>query len=294
MQNFNGKSTGFAQSLGLDGIENARELGGYIAADGRMVKAGVLLRSGNLKGATSEDLDKLIHKYNLSAIVDFRFPSEVAEALDPELEDVKYYHFSVLGESYEDKFDKPEEVLVKKTSDESVAENQIKYKHPYLTIIASLGGPESVRLLLPSAYLQMAKLDCATESFRQFFDVLLSKQNETVLWHCSFGKDRTGVAGALLLAALGVEQKTIMEDYLLTNVYCEKSISKTVAAAREEMDDEKWMDAIRMLMGVHKDSLMAWIDSIEEQYGSIESYLEKKLGLSKERLESLRDKYLVY
>ena len=55
------------------------------------------------------------------------------------------------------------------------------------------------------------------QSYRQLMEVVLDESNWPVLIHCSAGKDRSGIAIALILEALGVDRETIMQEYLLTN-----------------------------------------------------------------------------
>ena len=76
------------QGIGLTGLGNARELGGYVAEDGRTVKHGVLLHSAKPADATTEDLAKLRETYHLAVLADFRSDSEVAQAPDPEIDGV--------------------------------------------------------------------------------------------------------------------------------------------------------------------------------------------------------------
>ncbi len=86
------------QTLGLYGVENARQLGGYYTTDGRKVKSNMLFRSAKLAKATEEDIDKLIREYNLGTVVDFRTTEEIAEAPDPEIEGVKNEQIRILDE----------------------------------------------------------------------------------------------------------------------------------------------------------------------------------------------------
>ena len=87
-----------SQSLGLSGVGNARELGGYACADGRAVKPGVFLRTAALANATEEDIWILKDDYHLSTIVDLRMATEVESAPDPEIEGVKYLHLGIIDE----------------------------------------------------------------------------------------------------------------------------------------------------------------------------------------------------
>jgi protein-tyrosine phosphatase len=77
-------------SIHLHSIRNARELGGYITADGRRVKSGVLLRTAMLNGISDEDIRLLTKVYRLAHIVDFRMDMELSAAEDPPIDGAGY------------------------------------------------------------------------------------------------------------------------------------------------------------------------------------------------------------
>ena len=83
-------------SLGLTGIGNARELGGYRASDGRTVRRGVLLRTASLAGATEEDLRALREKYHLAVVADFRMDAEAERAPDPDIDGVRNLRIPIM------------------------------------------------------------------------------------------------------------------------------------------------------------------------------------------------------
>ena len=87
------------QSLSLTGVGNARELGGYTAADGKTVKRGVLLRTAKLSDATEADVERLLSVYHLAVDVDFRGDGEVKKAPDPEMKGVEYLNIHILDDS---------------------------------------------------------------------------------------------------------------------------------------------------------------------------------------------------
>ena len=88
----------------FDAIENARELGGLPAAGGRTVRQGLLLRTGNLSRATDADAERLLREFNLTEVVDFRFPAEAAKDPDRVLPGVRYTALSTLPQRMIDGF----------------------------------------------------------------------------------------------------------------------------------------------------------------------------------------------
>jgi hypothetical protein len=88
-----------AQTLNLTGVENARDLGGYVTEDGRKVKPGVLLRTAKLAGAKDTDIQTLLNTYHLKQVIDLRTTTEVTEAPDPKIEGVTDTNLKILDES---------------------------------------------------------------------------------------------------------------------------------------------------------------------------------------------------
>ena len=133
------------------------------------------------------------------------------------------------------------------------------------------------------------------KAYRAFFDALFRLEpGRAVLWHCADGKDRTGCAAMLLLFALGSSRETVMEDYLLTNVYNAQkldAVRQKVAALNFEA---KKLDTLMFVSGgVIKSYMDHAIGTLEERYGSVTGYLKQELGIGDPELEALRAKFLV-
>jgi protein tyrosine/serine phosphatase len=114
--------------------------------------------------------------------------------------------------------------------------------------------------------------------------------NGPSLVNCMAGKDRTGVAVAMLHLATGVHRDDIIEDYLLTNTAGDPeariaSGAATVAAMGGPVDEA----VIRVIMGVEPEYLENMFDMVDEKYGSIDAYLEGELGADAALKEKLRE-----
>ena len=126
----------------------------------------------------------------------------------------------------------------------------------------------------------------------------LLKGDGGVVYHCSAGKDRTGVATALVLSALGVPRETILADYELSNRYFNGLAS---AAGAESRKDDPQMAAfaklppevLKVFMGVDARYLQAVFDEIDAKYGSVDAYLDKELGVDAADIARLKALYLV-
>lgn len=84
-------------SIGLTGVRNARELGGYRTSDGRVVRHGCLLRTGKLENMTDADRDRLLGTYHLKKIIDLRSPGEISRSPEPVLPGTEYINSAPLG-----------------------------------------------------------------------------------------------------------------------------------------------------------------------------------------------------
>lgn len=122
------------------------------------------------------------------------------------------------------------------------------------------------------------------KELKKLFAVLLDRNNYPAVIHCTSGKGRTGVISALLLAALGVNEDVIMEDYRLSNDYF--NIPKASKYAYKLPVNSQ--EAITTIYSAKEDFLNAAKGQIESEYGSVQAYLQKGIGLSTEDIEQLR------
>ena len=113
--------------------------------------------------------------------------------------------------------------------------------------------------------------------YKEFFSILSEKENAPLLFHCSAGKDRTGIAAALLLSALGVDRETVTEDYMLSAEHITK---KYEFITREHPE-------LKPLTTVRKEYLETAFRVIDEEFGGIERYLIDNLEVDLDKLREL-------
>lgn len=264
----------------LPGVQNSRELGGY-PAGGSIVKKGVLIRTAELACAAPEAKLKLSETYHVKYIVDFRMKSEAMKNPDPIIKGADNHNYSVV--EIEDYFamlgnsDIPKDILSRPMDKSQMIE--MAYER-------GLIGPQMYSMYLLG--------ERGKKAYKDFFRLLIEVDSETsaVLWHCTDGKDRAGLAAALLLVALGADMKTIMDDYMLTNVYNAQKIdaikSKYSDCAQEKLDAMIFAGG-----GVIDSYLINAFSSINKQFGSLEGYLTDGLGLNCSDLILLREKFTI-
>jgi protein-tyrosine phosphatase len=113
----------------------------------------------------------------------------------------------------------------------------------------------------------------------------------SLLYHCTGGRDRTGMASALFLYALNVPQQTIEADFVASNIYLAPRHAEMYKGMAEHMQ----MDtaAVRKQMELRPELLQKFFSTISRKYGSIEKFMEQELGIGKKELAVLRKKYTI-
>jgi len=271
------------QSIRLTGVGNARELGGYKAEDGRAIRHGLLLRTAKLSGATEEDIQRLISEYHLSVVVDFRGNDEIENNPDPDISGARNLNLQII-----DKEDDPLPEEMAAEIDALMAQNGEISKLDMLRMAIKYGT------FSDQMYVDFLFSDKGKAGYCQLFDELLDlPDGQAILFHCTEGKDRTGCAAMLILYALGVDEDTIMEDFLLTNVYNAALIEEDRRMLEAEGISEEEMETyLPMMDQVNPAFMSAAIAWMTESFGSPLGYIIQELGVTKDEIAVLRDKFL--
>ncbi|MCD8172769.1 MAG: tyrosine-protein phosphatase [Alistipes sp.] len=236
--------------LPMSGGFNFRDLGGYRMQDGRYVKWGKLLRSDEMNNLTEEDLTYLA-SVPLVSVVDFRSEEEIAKAPDRLPSTVTHHYAYSIAPG-------------------NLSENISLSKMPTEEEAVSL--MEDINRLFVSDGQVVGQ-------YRRLFELLADEANAPLLFHCTAGKDRTGIAAALILYALGADDETVMRDYLLSGQY---------AAVKYDALTNRFPE-LGPFMTVRQNYLDAALREIDDRYGSVAEYLTGTLGAD---LEALREIYL--
>ena len=259
----------------MEGIENVRDLGGLPAGDGRQVKEGCLLRTGKLSGMTKKDEAILKDRFRVTDIVDLRTGMERAQHPDRELPGAVCHWNPIF----------PEQAMGI-TREEEEAEDPLDKK---LIFLRSLQGQAKENLL--GYYPMMVQDPYCVKQLKAFFRLLCEHGEGAFLWHCTMGKDRTGITAALLLYALGASRETVLADYLATNEALKGFHEEQVRWIRERTGDEMLAAQAVIVDSVDADFLNAALDTLEREYGSVERFLRERLGVGDKEQALLREKY---
>ena len=122
----------------------------------------------------------------------------------------------------------------------------------------------------------------------------LQNERKAVLWHCTAGKDRAGVAAAILEELLGVSRENIIEDYLTTNKYLAADIQFLTDFVKKQAGTEsEWADeSLRYLFGAEREYIEAFYTAVREKYGDFNGFVKKGLQVSEEEVSELKRRYL--
>lgn len=259
--------------IDLEGLPNTRDIGGIPAADGRFVKHKCLIRSGALDHATTRDLAVLLDDYKVRTVIDLRTEEERREHPDPEdgLMGVRFVDAPVLS-----------------TSTFGVTREG--------GVMGALKALRAVQKnpvgMMEEVYSSMILDENSQKGFAQFFDDVLATEEGSVLWHCTIGKDRAGLAAAFLLHVLGAPREAIVADYTATNRYVESETQNIMDALATYGLAGKLDDSIHVINAADPRYLQAAFNAVEREYGSLDAYVRDALQVSDEKRDVLRNRYL--
>jgi protein-tyrosine phosphatase len=131
-------------------------------------------------------------------------------------------------------------------------------------------------------------------AFTRFMRHIVDNADNASVFHCSAGKDRTGMAAALILSALDVPRDTIVADYMLTiEHYDSTRLIEIVEGHLRDAKVESWERSwLIPYCSVHQDNIVAFLEAIDAEYGDVRNYLTSALGLSDQDLIKIQESYL--
>jgi protein-tyrosine phosphatase len=240
----------------MNGTVNFRDAGGYTTKDGKKVAWGKVYRSADVSRLTEQDLATLETRH-IHTVIDFRGIKESQAAPDHLLPGTKY--------------------TLSPAGSDSLP-----------------GGAQIIQLIKEGGFLDKfySNTQYLGERYRPLFKQLLElPAGDALMYHCTGGRDRTGMATALFLYALGVPQATIEADYVASNVYLEPMNARMFKGLTTGtgLDEE----TVRKAMELRPEYLRGMFAAIVTNYGSVETFFEKELGMGPEQLKQLKKKYTI-
>lgn len=235
--------------LPLKNASNVRELGGYASLTGKLTTFGYLLRADDLSKLDKDDIQFLLN-YGITSVIDLRSDSELKNFPDPfeKIERINYKHIPLIEQD---------------VIDPNFYKELMKNPSSFLT----------------EMYLDMIKN--ATIGITKVFE-FIANQDDGVLFHCTAGKDRTGIIAMLLLGLAGVSKEDIVTNYMVTEIYIRKTMLELENV--NEFPKELGMSKAEYIEPV--------IDYIVYTFNGFEEYL-LFIGIDSEVLKKIKEKMLM-
>lgn len=268
--------------VNIDGTLNFRDLGGYKTQSGQTVKWGKLYRSAQLDRLTDSGIQTLA-ALDVAVVVDLRFSDEshsypTIQAAVPDAEMLSWH--DELQANQDEDLNKSQ--TIRRGWRDSLDSND----------------PSQVREAMRVNY--PVKLYSHRAIYRKML-LRLSQGKTPLLFHCAAGKDRTGVAAALILSLLGVDDQQIIEDYLITQSLLEGRLGAWLAGGATTQSEyqefqqklaEQPEEMLKPVFDADRAYIETLLDYVATTYTSFEQYALQKLKLSSDDLANMRHELL--
>ena len=239
--------------VALEGLHNFRDLGGHPTVDGRRVRPGRVYRSDALHRMTEADVAE-VRALGIVSVVDLRAPDEVAHVGTGRIDDLDArYH-------------------------------NLPTRPAVLTAEAPVGPATSA----PERYL--GYLDEGPGSFTGLIRLLADPGHTPAVFFCNAGKDRTGVAAAMILGVCGVPDDVVADDYARTQAALD---AIRAASSRDYPADVRaWRNLSPDMAHARAETMLGFLTLLRERRGGWTEYLAS-LGVGADTLDAVRESLLV-
>lgn len=250
----------------LKGAANFRDLGGYITADGRQVRSRRAYRSNQLSRLTADDFATL-RQLGVATVIDLRNDFERKASPTPWPEDCGIE-------------------CVVLDSEAAAAAARMRMK----AAVQAEPNPAGMNKMVDVIYRDMPRV-CGP-AFKHLADCLLAGE-APVIFHCTNGRDRTGILAAVLLHLLGVPRAQILADYMRTNelLDIEDGLELNGKIISASFGFDVTVEMVRIMNTAHQRNIDTLFDALVADYGSVEGYA-KAFGVDAARQEKLRQSLL--
>ncbi|VEU23835.1 DEKNAAC104826 [Brettanomyces naardenensis] len=266
----------------VEGIANFRDIGGYISTTGKHVRYNLAYRCANVGSVTQNGLET-IKSLGIKTVFDLRSAFERQDSGILEADGIENIHVPLFGEQ---SLSPSEEVMFYT----NLMTSSFTFVHVYSDI-----------------------LRVAAPQFKQIFTYIRDHPGEPFIYHCTAGKDRTGVVTMLILRLLDVPSPVVAREYEMTEYGLapeRPKLERKFLRALNERDEESRSKLIKLmskgrknwsllkdgfdnLLSSRYEVMMETIRYVEEEYDAVETYLENQVGLSHQDLVEIKKNLLV-
>jgi protein-tyrosine phosphatase len=266
--------------IDVPGLKNVRQLGGLIGFEGKTVKKDLLIRTQNLSRIEDSGIS-FLQQYNVKLLADLRMSFERERDPDHMIPGAEYVTYPIFDE------DKLGDVM-----------SGLRSKSPgdgrdLLAGAIRLAQDKDMQDYMEIMYTSTVASPYSQKMYSAFLKDILKKEGGCILWHCTAGKDRAGLAAVFILSILGVSRQDILDDYMLTNVAYSDMTGALLMKADELGADQRVKDTLMAMSGVCEKYMIEALDLIDEEYGGMDKYISDRLSISEEEKEIFRKYYLI-
>ncbi|MBH9986246.1 tyrosine-protein phosphatase [Lactobacillus sp. M0390] len=255
--------------LPIKSVRNPRDIGGYVGSDGRKIRTHRLLRTGNISEITPADEQYLL-EYGLRTIIDLRSPAECKQNPDKELDNVEHYACPLSAEDNTGGHG----LDMSKEFAEYRKDQYAGFK------------------LMCRRYHHHILSKSAKQSFHHIIELIAENDDGAILYHCSEGKDRTGLVTIIILYILGVDMEVIRQDYLYSNYMLNDYRAVRDQHFKQVGENDNFRANMRVLGSVANSYFDTSLITINENFGGLDSYITNELEIDDQMQELIREKYL--
>lgn len=281
--------------LNIDGVMNFRDIGGYQTLDGGKVSYGKIYRSAQLNDLSPGGI-KQVEALKIRSVMDLRYDEEITlfptpKSAFPKAHIISWQHIQNIVEAN----NSPESKDSPELNDSSSADKKSRLGKGSWRESLDSHDPVQVREAMRSNYPQ--KLYSHRAIYKDML-LRLINNDSPLLFHCAAGKDRTGVAAALVLSLLGVSDEDIISDYMIT-ADTTKGLLDTFHAAGANTNSDNPQNFQHKLAQYPKHVIQPLFDTdpayiktllnyVQSEYSGFDGYARSVLGLNTQQLTSLK------
>lgn len=268
------------RTLPITGLNNFRDFGGYVGANGKRVKWGQLYRSNHLHGL-KPDAQQYITALKIKTIIDYRSDNEIKTSPNSSIGEIKTYHLDASAQTAE---------LAAQFAADPSNEDQALIESVLRDIPREFVNGEGVQVL--EQYRGFVLSEKSKNAYRQMLRVVLDANNSPSLQHCRGGKDRTGYGVLLIQIMLGLSESDMIYDYMLTHENRLERNKIKMEAYRKITDDEDVLGYLLSLIDTRVSFIIEILNTMKKVAGSPENYIKQELGFTDQDFKTLQDIYL--
>lgn len=245
-------------------INNFRDVSGYINADGKCMKENMIFRGASLHAITYEDALYLNKELGIKYILDYRDEREASAKKDITCEDMEYIRISAL-----------------------ITSNQAFQGFDFGDLLSKGMTKDNLKFMLDYLADGYACMAFNNPAYHKLFEVML-KNDGNIYFHCSAGKDRTGISAFLIMIALSMSEEDAIKEYLKSNDSLQSFVE---AFYREKNIPDQYKAYADKLLYVCEENIRLTISKIREKYDDYDTFLKEEYHLTKEKRDILKSIY---